>query len=99
MTYNPIFDLPSLAPNVYPGLPFFEIVRDKFLYSFTSDEETFNAWKIAAQNPNVYWSSGDAIVKADKFSEFMIIWKCTTAEQGDGCCMISEEDGALCLVR
>ena len=48
MTYNPIFDLPELTPNVYPGLPFFEIVEDKFYYSFTSDEETYTAWKIAA---------------------------------------------------
>ena len=80
MTYNPIFDLPSLAPTVYAGLPFFEIVQDKFFYAFTSDELTYNSWKIAAQNPNVYYSTGDAIVKADKFSAFMLIWKCTTAE-------------------
>ena len=47
----------------------------------------------------MYRSTGDAIVKADKFSEFMIIWRCTTEEEGDGCCMISEEDGTLCVVR
>ena len=99
MSYTPLFNLPSLWPTIYPALPFYEIVEDKFYYSLTNDDETYDAWVAAAQNPTIYWSTGEAVVKAEKFSSFIIIFKCTTVERYDGCCMISENDGTICLLR
>ena len=80
MSYTPLFNLPSLTPNVYPALPFYEIVEDKFYYSLTNDDETYDTWVAAAQNPTIYFSTGEAVVKADKFSSFILILKCTTEE-------------------
>ena len=92
-------DPPSLTPTIYEALPFFRVVEDKFYYSLTDDEATYTAWATAVNAPTVYISSGDAIVKSRKFSPFILIWKCTTEEEGDGCCMISETEGAVCLLR
>ena len=96
---DPVFEQPSLTPNIYQALPFYRVVEDKFYYSLTSDDETYIYWATAVNEPTVYESSGNAIVKSGKFSPFMIIWRCTTEEQYDGCCMISESDGAVCLLR
>ena len=94
-----VFEQPSLTPTIYQALPFYRIVEDKFYYSLTSDNETYTYWAAAVNEPTVYESSGNDIVKSRKFSPFMMIWRCTTEEQYDGCCMISESDGAVCLLR
>ena len=96
---DPVFEQPSLTPTIYQALPFFRIVENKFYYSLTSDDETYTYWATAVNEPTVYQSSGNAIVKSRKFSPFMIIWRCTTEEQYDGCCMVSESEGAVCLLR
>ena len=88
-----------LTPNIYEALPFFKVVEEKFYYSLTSDDETYTNWATAVQNPTIYESSGNLIVKSRKFSSFILIWQCTTEEEHDGCCMISENDGTLCLLR
>ena len=96
---NPAFETPSLTPTIYEALPFFKVVEDKFYYSLTSDEATYTFWSTAVNAPTIYESSGDAIVKSRKFSPFILIWKCTTEEEFDGCCMISLADGTICLLR
>lgn len=35
---------------------------------------------------------------AEKFSPFLIYWKCNTAALGDGCCIISDGDGTVCTM-
>ena len=35
---------------------------------------------------------------ATKFDEYLIYWKCYTAAQKDGCCMVESANGAICTI-
>ena len=90
--------LPSLTPNL-AGLAYVDIVGDKFTYGLTVDRYAFGNWADKVGETSTYIVSDIDTLNADKFSSFFISHQCVTEETGDGCCMISENLGGVCLIQ
>ena len=91
-------DLPSYIPRIRKTI-WNEIVPDKMYYYLTADEKTWDRYKAATGLPYYYHVNILDVVNARKYSSFILQLKCTTRYEFDSCCMISDEEGALCLVR
>ena len=75
----PTENLPSLAPNL-AGLPYIDIVGDKFTYGLTVDRYAFGYWADKTSEPELYIVNDIDLFNADKFSSFLISHECVTAQ-------------------
>ena len=76
-----------------------ELFAKKFTYALHADEQTWNKWVDAVHDVSKYLVTDLDRKNASKFSAFVIQQECLTENEGDGCCMISAHDGAVCTIR
>ena len=88
----------SSVPAPEDSYTYRTIVQDKFTYALNSDSVTFALWKAATEDKVTYNVPAGAETNAAKFSEFIISWKCNSAAQKDGCCMVDGTNGAVCTM-
>ena len=89
--------LPDVSPNIV-GLPYIDIVADKFSYSLGIDRYAFGYWKEKVYEPATYLVTDIDVVNAYRFSPFLISHTCNTSTTIAGCCMISEDLGGVCMM-
>ena len=68
-------------------------------YHLANDEQTWDRYASATTLPYYYHVNILDVISAKKFSPLILQLKCTTKNPFDACCMISDEEGAVCLVR
>ena len=94
----PTETLPGVEPNL-TGLGYIDIIPDKYTYALTTDNYTFGLWAERVSQIETYIVTEIDTTNAYRFSSFIISHQCITEEVGDGCCMIEEEFGGVCLIR
>ena len=106
LDFNPtVIDwLPPPTPELDDDVVWHTVEENKFYYAITSDHSSFDQWQTAVMT-TLYdvtesWEP-NAIdeINAYKFSAFVLAFQCYTEEENDGCCMASEQDGAMCIFR
>ena len=95
---TPTETLPSIVPNL-AGLAYIDIVADKFTYGLTVDRYAFGYWAEKVGETDTYIVTDIDTFNASKFSSFLITHQCVTEAENDGCCMVSENLGGVCLIR
>ena len=106
LDFNPtVIDwLPPPTPRISQAMTWNTVEEGKFYYSLFSDHWTFDEWQTAIKT-SLYevtesWEP-NAIdeINAYKFSAFVVAYECYFSNTNDGCCMASEDNGALCIFR
>ena len=75
------------------------MIPGKFYYNLATDEKTWDRYAAATGLPYYYHVNILDVVSARKFSPLILQLQCTTKNHLDACCMISDEEGAVRLVR
>ena len=68
-------------------------------YHLTADPKRWDRYKAATGLTHYYHVDIQDVINARKFSSFILQLKCRTRYEWDSCCMISDEEGTVCLVR
>ena len=96
--------LPPPTPELDDRADWQTVEEGKFYYTLFSDHKTWNEWQTAIKT-SLYevtdnWQP-NAIdeINAYKFSAFVMAYQCYFQNVNDGCCMASEEHGAMCIFR
>ena len=89
--------LPDVAANIV-GLPYTDIVADRFTYSLGIDRYAFGYWAEKVGEPDTYLVQDIDVINAYRYSPFLISHNCNTSATIAGCCMISENQGGVCLM-
>lgn len=88
-----------LVPAPTDTIEYRSLVLDKFQYALNNDETRFETWQYGVRVDTVYYSvSVYDTLNAEKFSSFLIYWRCNGAAAGDGCCMMDEYNGTVCTM-
>ena len=98
--------LPPPTPIIENDAIWHTIVEDKFYYTLASDHSTFDEWQTAIFT-TLYdvrgtqsWEPNEIDqINAYKFSAFVLGFQCYTPSVNDGCCMVSQDNGAICIFR
>ena len=88
-------ELPDVGANI-DGLPYTDIVADRFTYSLGIDRYKFGFWAEMVGEPNSIIQDID-VINAYRYSPFLISHNCNTSSTIVACCMISESHGGVCL--
>ena len=91
--------LPSVTQTPADSIVYRDIIANQFSYAMWDNYYIWNEWVLAVADPDTYTVSAEDTVNAEKFSSFVFSVKCTTVDEEDGCCLISESDGTVCLLR
>ena len=106
LDFNPtVIDwLPPPTPILDSDATWHEVEEGKFYYTLFSDHWTFDEWQTAIKT-TLYevtdnWKP-NAIdeINAYKFSAFVVAFQCYFDNTNDGCCMASDQHGALCIFK
>ena len=106
LDFNPIVIdwLPPPTPILDEDATWHIVEENKFYYTLFSDHWTFDEWQTAIKT-TLYevtdnWKpSAIDEINAYKFSAFVIAFQCYFDNINDGCCMASDQNGALCIFR
>ena len=91
--------LPDITAFAIEGTVYTAIIEDKFSYALWSDYQVWNDWETAVADTDTYSVSQTDINNATKFSSFALGIACEALESKDGCCLVSESDGTVCILR
>ena len=91
--------LPDISAVAIEGTVYSSLIEDKFSYALWSDYQVWNDWVTAVNDPDTYRVSQTDIDDAAKFSSFALGIVCEAKESKDGCCLVSEFHGTLCILR
>ena len=91
--------LPDISAIAIEGTVYIPIIQDKFSYALWSDYQVWSDWVSAVDDPETYNVSQKDIDDAAKFSSFALGFACEAVESMDGCCLVSEFHGTLCVLR
>ena len=97
MSEEGLLPLPDPAPSVV-GLPYTDIVADRFTYALGIDRYAFGFWAEKMQYGDIYRVQDIDVINAYRYSPFLISHNCNTSANIVACCMISEDMGGVCLM-
>ena len=90
---------PWLVPAPKDTIQYRSLVLDKFQYALNNDELRFETWQYGVRVDTIYYNiSKFDTLNADKFSSFLMYWRCNGVANGDGCCMYDEFNGTVCTM-
>ena len=91
--------LPTLVPSPTDTTIYRPLVGDTFQYALNIDQRRWDDWVYSVEENTYFYNvSATDTQNARLFSEFLIYFKCNTKQDKDACCVISENDGTLCLI-
>ena len=91
-------ELPSYEPYVNEFTSW-QVIEPRFKYRLAVDDLTWWNWHDSVNDRSNYLVDPIDLVNAEYFSPFILQTRCKTGTQYDGCCIISDNFGALCTFR